>query len=175
MRPASPGPRSAGPAQPDPRILAHVSPVAAVGGLANALTLAIRSERLIRTLTNDFGAEGRGFEPRRRLPAYTLSRRAPSSARASLRARFYGQPLSDPGVTVALTMAAVAWSAIGLLAATLVGSLFYLGSRIDALGIRLDSRIDNLESSLASRIDHLASRIDSMSLRLDAHIDQHSG
>src|SRR5438093_13361777 len=30
-------------------------------------------------------AEGRGFEPRRRLPAYTLSRRAPSSARASLR------------------------------------------------------------------------------------------
>src|SRR5438034_11832778 len=37
-------------------------------------------------------AEGRGFEPRRRLPAYTLSRRAPSSARASLRGRLYGVP-----------------------------------------------------------------------------------
>jgi hypothetical protein len=42
-------------------------------------------------------AEGRGFEPRRRLPAYTLSRRAPSSARASLRGRLYGLPLGGLG------------------------------------------------------------------------------
>jgi len=32
-------------------------------------------------------AEAAGFEPARRLPAYTLSRRAPSSARAGLRRR----------------------------------------------------------------------------------------
>jgi hypothetical protein len=57
-------------------------------------------------------------------------------------------------------MAAVAWSAIGLSAATLIGSLFYLGSRIDYPGLR---------------IDHLSSRIDALSLPLDAHIDQHAG
>jgi hypothetical protein len=39
-------------------------------------------------------------------------------------------------------MTAVAWSAIGLLAAPLLGSLYYLGSRIDALGAHLDGRID---------------------------------
>ena len=42
-------------------------------------------------------AEGRGFEPRRRLPAYTLSRRAPSSARASLRRGFYGTVIGASG------------------------------------------------------------------------------
>ena len=35
-------------------------------------------------------------------------------------------------------MDAAAWTAIGLLAATSLGSLFYLGSRIDALGGRID-------------------------------------
>ena len=39
-------------------------------------------------------------------------------------------------------MEAATWTAIGLLAATSLGSLFYLGSRIDALGTRLDARID---------------------------------
>jgi hypothetical protein len=65
-------------------------------------------------------------------------------------------------------MVAVAWAAIGLLASTLVSSLFYLGSRIDALG----TRIDSLESSLNARIDtldsRLGSRIDALSARLDA-------
>jgi hypothetical protein len=46
-------------------------------------------------------AEGRGFEPRRRLPAYTLSRRAPSSARASLRRGFYGTVIGVSGWGVA--------------------------------------------------------------------------
>jgi hypothetical protein len=60
-------------------------------------------------------------------------------------------------------MTAVAWTAIGLLAATLFGALFHLGARIDALGARLDGRLGNL-----------ASRIDALGARLDAHIEQHS-
>jgi hypothetical protein len=67
-------------------------------------------------------------------------------------------------------MTAVAWTAIGLLAATLFGALFYLGARIDALGARLDGRLDGV----ASRIDSLASRIDALGARLDAHVEQHS-
>ncbi|MGH9198091.1 MAG: hypothetical protein ACRD1T_20455 [Acidimicrobiia bacterium] len=35
-------------------------------------------------------------------------------------------------------MEAQAWTAIGLLAATLVGTLFYLGNWIDSLGARLE-------------------------------------
>ena len=60
-------------------------------------------------------------------------------------------------------MAAVAWSAIGLLAATLFGSLYWLGSRID----HLSTRIDNLDSKLGGRIDALGAR-------MDAHIQWHS-
>jgi hypothetical protein len=75
-------------------------------------------------------------------------------------------------------MAGVAWTTIGLLAATLFGTLYWLGgrmdmlgSRIDALGARLDSRID----SLSARIDSLSARIDPMSARLDTHIENHAG
>jgi hypothetical protein len=49
-------------------------------------------------------------------------------------------------------MEAMAWTAIGLLGAAVLGSFgsfFYLGTRIDALGARLDSRID----ALAARMD----------------------
>ncbi len=60
-------------------------------------------------------------------------------------------------------MEAQAWTAIGLLAATLLGSLFYLGNRIDTLGARLDSRIDGL----TGRIDGLTGRIDGLNGRLD--------
>lgn len=77
-------------------------------------------------------------------------------------------------------MAAETWSAIGLLAATLFGTLFYLGGKIDAQG----SRIDRLEGSLSGRIDalsaridtlddSLSTRIDALSGRIDAHIDRH--
>jgi hypothetical protein len=34
---------------------------------------------------------------------------------------------------------AIGWTAIGLLAATSLGSLFYLGARIDGLGARIDA------------------------------------
>src|SRR5439155_6463273 len=52
--------------------------------------------------------------------------------------------VSDPGATVGLEMTAVAWAAIGLLAASLVSSLYYLGSRIDGLGSRIDTQGANL-------------------------------
>ena len=83
-------------------------------------------------------------------------------------------------------MEEVAWTAIGLLAATLFGSLFYLGSRIDNLGSRLDARIDGLGDSLTARIDGLGarldgrldgieSRMDALNARLDVHIERHAG
>ena len=49
-------------------------------------------------------------------------------------------------------MEGVAWTAIGLLAATLLGSLFYLGGRIDALGARLDARIERLATALEDHV-----------------------
>ena len=61
-------------------------------------------------------------------------------------------------------MEQIAWTAIGLLAATLLGSLFYLGGRIDGLEARLGSRIDNL-----------GNRIDAMAARIDAHLERHAG
>ena len=68
-------------------------------------------------------------------------------------------------------MDAAVWTAIGLLAATSLGSLFYLGSRIDALG----SRIDALSARMDSRFDAVASRFDALEGRLDAHLDRHAG
>ena len=68
-------------------------------------------------------------------------------------------------------MDAAVWTAIGLLAATSLGSLFYLGSRIDALG----SRIDALSARMDSRFDAVASRFDALEGRLDAHVDRHAG
>ena len=59
-------------------------------------------------------------------------------------------------------MVAVAWAAIGLLAATLFGNLYWLGGRIDALGARIDG--------IGSRIDALSARVDMMNARLDEHI-----
>jgi hypothetical protein len=64
-------------------------------------------------------------------------------------------------------MEAMAWTAIGLLGAAVLGSFgssFYLGTRIDALGARLDSRID----AQSERIDAQSDRIDAQSDRIDA-------
>jgi hypothetical protein len=65
-------------------------------------------------------------------------------------------------------MVAVAWAAIGLLAATLVSTLLFLGSKIDALDAHLTSRIDALDGRLSSRVDALAAR-------MDAHLERHAG
>lgn len=61
-------------------------------------------------------------------------------------------------------MTGVAWTAIGLLAATLFGMLYYLGGRIDKLASRIDA--------LGARLD---ARIDSLSANLIAHIERHAG
>ena len=53
----------------------------------------------------------------------------------------------------------MAWSAIGLLAATLLGNFYWLGSRIDGIN---------------ARIDGLSARIDAMNARLDAHLRNHA-
>ena len=68
-------------------------------------------------------------------------------------------------------MDAAVWTAIGLLAATSLGSLCYLGSRIDAIG----SRIDALSARMDSRFDAIAIRFDALEGRLDAHLDKHAG
>ena len=56
-------------------------------------------------------------------------------------------------------MEALAWITIGLLAATLLGALVYLGNRIDSLGGKLDSKIDSIGGNLDSPIDGLAGRV----------------
>jgi hypothetical protein len=60
-------------------------------------------------------------------------------------------------------MDAAIWTALGLLAATSLGSLFYLGSRIDGLGTRIDA--------LGARLD---TRLDAMESRIDAHLERHA-
>jgi hypothetical protein len=67
-------------------------------------------------------------------------------------------------------MDAAVWTAIGLLAATSLGTLFYLGSRIDGLG----SRIDALSARMDSRFDHVEERFDALAARFDAHLDRHA-
>ncbi|HYT80944.1 MAG TPA: hypothetical protein VEQ37_17140 [Actinomycetota bacterium] len=54
-------------------------------------------------------------------------------------------------------MTGVAWTAIALLGATLFGSLYHLGSKIDSLGARLDARLDALTN------------------RIDTHMERHAG
>lgn len=79
-------------------------------------------------------------------------------------------------------MTTVAWTAIGLLAATLLGTLVYLGQRIDALAARVDAqgadlgqRIDAQGAELGQRIDaqgaELSRRVDALATRLDSRID----
>jgi hypothetical protein len=76
---------------------------------------------------------------------------------------------------------AVVWTAIGLLAASILGTLFYLGARIDALAGRMDSgfdaveaRFDALVGRMDSRFDAVDARLDAVNARLDAHIDRHA-
>jgi hypothetical protein len=55
--------------------------------------------------------------------------------------------LASPGMDAAV------WTAIGLPAATSLGSMFYLGARPDSLASRVDARFDSV----------------------DAHLDRHAG
>jgi hypothetical protein len=83
--------------------------------------------------------------------------------------------MSHEGATLAFEMDAAVWTAIGLLAATSLGTLFYLGSRIDALAGRLDARMDTGFARVDARFDAMEARFDSLAARLDAHLDQHAG
>jgi hypothetical protein len=82
--------------------------------------------------------------------------------------------VSPGGVTLADEMDAAVWTAIGLLAATSLGSLFYLGSRIDSLAARLDTRIDAGFARVDTRFDAIESRLDGLASGFDAHLDQHA-
>jgi hypothetical protein len=85
-------------------------------------------------------------------------------------------------------MEAQTWTAIGLLAATLLGLLVYLGTRIDALGSEMRSqfqaqraRIDTLSArmdTLAVRVEEqgaqLADMIYELAVKLDDHLKRHA-
>jgi len=71
-------------------------------------------------------------------------------------------------------VAEVAWTAIGLLAATLFGTLFWLGSRIDGLEGRLNGRIDRLETRMESLEVRVANGFDAVNAHLDAHLQRHA-
>jgi len=77
--------------------------------------------------------------------------------------------VSRGDATLANEMDAAVWTAIGLLAATSLGTLFYLGSRIDALAARMDARFDRVDA----RFDHMDERFDALAARLDTHLDHH--
>jgi hypothetical protein len=74
-----------------------------------------------------------------------------------------GAPFVSQGLARLFSMEAQAWTAIGLLAATLLGTLVYLGTRIDGLGARIDG--------LGARLD---SRIDALDAKLDDHLRRHA-
>ena len=67
-------------------------------------------------------------------------------------------------------MDAAIWTALGLLAATSLGSLFYLGSRIDGLGSRIDG-LGNRIDAMGARLD---ARLNAIEARIDAHLDHHA-
>jgi hypothetical protein len=78
--------------------------------------------------------------------------------------------MSPDGASLAGEMDAAVWTAIGLLAATSLGSLFYLGSRIDGLGTRIDG-LSNRIDALGARLD---TRLDALESRIDAHLERHA-
>ena len=85
-------------------------------------------------------------------------------------------PMSPGDATLANEMDAAVWTAIGLLAATSLGTLFYLGARIDGLGARIDglaARIDARFDRVDARFDRMDERFDALAARLDTHLDHH--
>ena len=97
---------------------------------------------------------------------------------------------------IVATMDAAVWTAIGLMATFSLGSVFYLGSRIDSLAARMDARFGSMESRFGSmesrfdamdarfdmlsarmdtRFDGVDARLDAVNARIDAHLDRHAG
>jgi hypothetical protein len=55
-------------------------------------------------------------------------------------------------------MEAAVWTAIAVLAATSLGTLFYLGARIDGHAARTDDRFDALSARMDQRFDAFTAR-----------------
>ena len=83
--------------------------------------------------------------------------------------------MPQAGVTLAIEMDAAAWTAIAIVAGMSFGTVFYLGSRIDALATRLDARINSGFSRVDTRFDAIQAWFDALASRLDAHLEQHAG
>lgn len=74
-------------------------------------------------------------------------------------------------------MEAQTWTVIGLLAATLFGTLIYIGGRIDGLSSEMNSRFDGLSGridGLSSRIDGLSSEVREQGSRIEEHLRWHA-
>jgi hypothetical protein len=89
--------------------------------------------------------------------------------------------VSESGVALASEMGAAVWTAIGLLAATSLRTLLYIGSRMDALAARLDARMDagfaRVDAGFGRvdmRFNAIEARFDGIASRLDAHLDHHA-
>jgi len=65
-------------------------------------------------------------------------------------------------------MYAAIWSAVGILAAGLFGTISYFGTRLDYTNGRLDSGFARLES----RMDQFETHVDERFARLEARMDQ---
>lgn len=71
-------------------------------------------------------------------------------------------------------MEQVAWTTLGLLAATMLGNFWYLGTKIDSINSRIDSQGDALGQRVDSLGARLDARIDTLSSQLQAHVDRHA-
>ena len=69
-------------------------------------------------------------------------------------------------------MYAAIWSAIGILAAALFGSIYFSVQRMDAGFARLETRLEGRIDRLEIRMDQGFARLEA---RVDAHIDRHAG
>jgi hypothetical protein len=78
---------------------------------------------------------------------------------------------SESGATLASKMDAAVWAAIGFFAVTSLGTLSYLGSKIDALATCMDGGFARVNA----RFDAIDARFDSLAARLDGHLDRHAG
>ena len=72
-------------------------------------------------------------------------------------------------------MTAVAWTLVGLLAASVFGSFYSIHSRIDNLASEMNARFDSLTSGTNGRFDAVNARLDYMNARLTDHVERPAG
>ena len=110
----------------------------------------------------------------RRVVNVSCTETGPTDEEVSPRPRLPRIATSDLGATLANETDAAVWTAIAVLAATSLGTLFHLGARIDSLAARVDARFDALIGRMDSRFDAIEARFDALAARLDAHLDRHA-